>query len=87
MEDAGAVVVREHRLHAAAPHTDVDPATTRVSFPRDWPDRDEPAQESGIHDDSTGHDAPPDHDDSIDHGSTDQHHSTDPRRPRPLETS
>ncbi|GMA38541.1 hypothetical protein [Mobilicoccus caccae] len=38
MESAGAIVQRDGRLHAAAPHTEVDPATMRHPYPREWPE-------------------------------------------------
>jgi glyoxylase-like metal-dependent hydrolase (beta-lactamase superfamily II) len=34
---SGSIVVREGRIHAAAEHTPVAPATLDVPFPRDWP--------------------------------------------------
>ncbi len=37
MSGSGAVVVRSGRLHAAADHVAVDPATLQLPWPRDWP--------------------------------------------------
>jgi hypothetical protein len=37
MLGSGAVVRRDGRLHAAAEHTPVAPATLNVPFPRAWP--------------------------------------------------
>ncbi|HEY5853937.1 MAG TPA: MBL fold metallo-hydrolase [Aldersonia sp.] len=38
MLGSGAVVLREHRLHAAAGHTPVAPASLHIPFPRAWPE-------------------------------------------------
>jgi hypothetical protein len=37
MVSGGAITITDDRLHAAAEHTPVDPATTQVPWPRQWP--------------------------------------------------
>lgn len=47
MSRSGAIVLRGGRLHAAAEHTPVSPATLRVPFPRAWPNATAAQEEAG----------------------------------------